>query len=212
MVWSFRAPPHLPHASQFVDHGPTGMCTLLALAACDVVSKGAGAWVLEGPPGDPASVANVQEVMRRIYRDARPRNLCNPNGGMTQNGALAEAGRMSLPVKADLLYRNADLPYDEWTHFLRTYVAWADHPRPVLMQIAAGHALIDNETGQADETDLHTHAIAIYGTQTDPSHPGAGGYICADGDNPGANAHPAIYSLATLTAARPISLIAFDFI
>lgn len=211
MVWTFRAPLHQPHASQFVEAGPTGMCTLLALAACDVVSKGAGAWVLPGPVGDPASVANVQAITLRIYRDARPHNLCSPFGGMTQNQALAEAGRMSLAVRDTLPYRNADLPHDDWIAFLHRYVAWAARPYPVLMQVAAGHALIDNETGQADEATLETHAIAIYGTQTDAKTPSAGGYICADGDNPGANAHPAIYSLATLVAARPISLIAFDY-
>src|SRR6185312_119536 len=196
MAWEFRAPVYRPHGSQFVN-GLRGGCTLFALAACDVVSKGIKAWV--GDPHalnpDPASVENVQAITWRIYVDALAHGNCAQNGAATQNGMLREAKRIALPVLDILPFQNRVLTFGEWVPFLRKYVAHADRPYPILVQTAQGRYLHDNETGQNDEANLYDHAYAIYGTQTDPKSPASGGYICADGDNDGANEHPQIYSL-----------------
>lgn len=142
MTWEIRAPSYQPHASQFA-YGLRGACTLLALAACDVVSKGMGAWVGDphDPTPDPASAANVQAIMWRIYQDARAHGLCGPNGAATQQGMIAEAHRIGLPIR-DTLYFADPMPYDAWTGFLHRYVAWATpRPFPLLMQVANGEAL-----------------------------------------------------------------------
>ncbi len=213
MAWDIRAPAYKPHASQFA-YGLHGSCTLLGLAACDVISKGMGAWV--GDPHtvapDPASIANVQMVMWRIYQDARGQGLCWPNGAATQQQMIAEAKRLSLPIK-DVLWYTDTQPYDAWVGFLHRYVAWASpRPFPLLVQVANGQALYDAETGKHDEAGLACHAFCIYGTQTDPNSPAAGGYIVCDGDNPVIDSKPVLYSLATLAQARPISMIAFDYV
>jgi hypothetical protein len=213
MTWVFNTPPLRPHGSQFVKGGPTGMCTLLAYACADIILKGEKAWVLPGPPGDPASVANVQELMMRVYREAYALGNCLANGGATQNGMIRQAQRDRVPVALDksLIYvPGQELSHDQVTNCLRWNVAHASKPLPVLIQCAAGHALYDAETGQEDEADLLVHAYLVYGTQTDAKAPAAGGYICADGDNPGANAHPQIYSLATILQSRPISMLVFS--
>lgn len=219
-MWQFRTPAYVPHASQFA-FGLRGSCTLLGLAACDVVSKGLGAWVLDphASDPDPGGVMNLQALMWRIYQQARRtinpatgQPCCAANGAATQGDMLVLAKAISLPVK-DVLYYADPLPSEAWISFLHRYVAYAvPRPYPVLMQVSNGRALRDAETGQGDEADLDDHAIAIWGTQTDPKTPTLGGYLCSDGDNPGANEHPAVYSLATLGAARPISMIAFDFV
>ena len=214
MPWTFHIPPHdyTPHASQFAG-GLTGACTLLALAACDVVSKGLGAWVGDpkAPHPQPDLPSNVQAVMLRIYHQARALGNCGPNGSATQNGMIRQARLISLPVRDTLPFQDADLPHDQVINFLHRHIAHADRPYPVLVQTAAGHLLRDNETGQADEPTLQVHAYALYGTQTMEHIPSAGGYVGADGDNDGANLHPQIYNLTTILAARPISLIAFNY-
>lgn len=213
MAWEFHAPVYRPHGSQFV-HGITGGCTLIALAGADIVSKGIRAWV--GDPHatdpDPASVANVQAIMWRIYVDALAHGNCAKNGAATQNQMIRQAQRIALPVLDVLPYQNRVLTFGEWVPFLRKYVAHASpRPYPILVQVAQGRYLRDNETGQADEASLYDHALTIYATQTDPKSPAAGGYVCIDGDNEGANAHPQIYNLDTLNNAQPISMIAFNY-
>lgn len=213
MAWEINAQGYRPHGSQFV-HGILGGCTLIALAGADIRSKGLHAWV--GDPHatnpDPASVENVQAVMYRIYVDALAHGNCAKNGAATQNQMIREAARISLPVRDVLPYQGRVLSFAEWVPFLRKNVAHASpRPYPVLVQVAQGRYLRDNETGQQDEANLYDHAICIYGTQTDPKSPAAGGYIALDGDNPGANDHPQIYSLDTLNNAQPISMIAFNY-
>jgi hypothetical protein len=212
MAWEIRAPLYQPHASQFA-YGLKGSCTLLALAACDIIAKGMKAYV--GDPHvahpDPASSENVQAVMWRAYQQARQHGLCAVNGAANQWDMLRLAGIIGLPVKEVLTYAPVQ-PTDLWVQFLRRHVAHADRPAPVLVQVAYGQALKDAESGAEDENGLRCHAIAIYGVQTDPNDPKAGGYICCDGDSPAIGQHPVIYSLATLAAAQPISMIAFDFV
>jgi hypothetical protein len=212
MTWETRAPVYQPHASQFV-RGLRGGCTLLGLAACDVVSKGIGAYVLDPhvPHPDPASAENVQAVMWRIFIEARRNSLCAANGAASQADMLSLSRLISLPIK-DVLYYAEPQPTEAWVNFIRTYVAHSTRPYPVLMQVAYGQALKDVTSGQSDEPGLHYHALAIYGTQVDPADADAGGYICCDGDNPAIGDHPVIYNLATLAAARPISMIAFDYV
>jgi hypothetical protein len=213
MAWEIHAPVYRPHGSQFV-HGINGGCTLIALAGADVIAKGIKSWV--GNPHaqspDPASVANVQAVMWRIYVDALQRKNCAKNGAATQNQMLREASAISLPVRKILPFQNRVLSFNEWVPFLREQAHATPYPYPVLVQVAQGRYLHDNETGQDDEANLYDHAICIYGTQTDPKSPAAGGYIALDGDNPGANDHPQIYSLDTLNNAQPISMIAFNYV
>lgn len=212
MAWVSHVPVYQPSASQFVND-LRGGCTLLALAACDVVAKGIGAWV--GDPHvlnpNPASVSNVQAVMWRIYLDAYRNGNCAENGAATQNQMIREAGRIALPIKDILPYR-ADLPYQVWLAFLHKYISDAPVPCPVLIQLANGRALSDAVNGKSDEADLDVHAIALYGTETEPQSPAAGGYVGADGDNPNANTRPVLYSRPTLIAAQPISMIAFDYV
>lgn len=212
MTWQVRAPVYQPHASQFA-YGLKGSCTLLALAACDVVSKGIASYVLDphAPNPNPASSENVQAVMYRIYKQARAHGLCAPSGGANQYDMLKMAGLIGLPVK-DVLYYAEPQPTDAWVNFLRRYVAHAAKPYPVLMQFSNGQALRDADAGTADEPGLRYHAAALYGTQTDPENIRAGGYIGCDGDNATVKDRPIIYSLATLAAARPISIIAFDYV
>lgn len=212
MAWEIRAPQYQPHASQFV-RGLRGGCTLLALAACDVISKGIKAWV--GDPHtahpDPASSENVQAVMWRMYQQARQHGLCAANGAANQWDMLRLAAIIGLPVR-DVLYYAPSQPTDLWVNFLREHVAHGDRPYPVLAQVAYGQALKDAETGTEDEAGLRYHAICIYGTQVDANDSKQGGYICCDGDNPSIGNHPVIYNLATLAAAQPISLIAFNYV
>ena len=211
MSWNVKAPVYQPHASQFA-YGLKGSCTLLALAACDVVAKGVQAYVLDphAPKPDPASIENVQAVMYRIYQQARQHGLCAPNGAADQGDIIRLAQIIGLPVK-DILYFAEPMPTEAWVHFLRKYAA-ADRPYPVLMQVAYGQALKDVQTGKTDEAELRYHAIALYGTTTDPEHADAGGYLCCDGDNPAINDHPVLYNLATLDIARPVSMVAFDYV
>lgn len=212
MTWDMRVPVYQPHASQFA-FGLKGSCTLLALAAADVISKGMGAYVLDphAPNPNPATAENVQAVMLRIYQEARRNNLCQPNGAATQADMLRMAYLIDLPVR-DVLYYAEPQPLEVWVDFLRRYVAHASRPYPVLMQVANGQALKDVQTGAADESDLRYHALCVYGTKTSPDDNQSGGYVCCDGDSPVINDHPVIYNLATLATARPVSMIAFDFV
>lgn len=207
MGMTVRAPAYVAHGRQFVDGWPTGLCTLASLAACDIAAKGKGALVAGT---DPASVANYQALMIRFFKDALAFKDCAPNGAMTQAGAIRTAKRNGLPVK-DILPFRADMPEDLWIAFLRKY-AGGDTPRPILVQVANGRALRDANTGAADEAGLNEHAIALVGTVTDPERPAAGGYIGSDSDNANANAGYVVYNLETLRAARPNSMIAFDFV
>jgi len=218
MTWQTNAPHYQPHASQFA-FGLKGACTLLALACCDVVSKGIHAWVGDPhqPNPNPASTENVQAVMYRIYKEARQRTdpatggpCCAPNGAATQSGMLAMAGYIGLPV-ADVLHYADVQPTAAWVDFLRRNVAHATRPRPVLMQVSNGRAAKDANTGAVDEPDLQSHAIAVLGTMIDPSDPTKGGYIVCDGDNPSIANGPVIYSLQTLAAMHPTSMIAFNY-
>jgi hypothetical protein len=211
MTWDVRAPQYQPHASQFA-YGLKGSCTLLALAACDIVSKGIGAYVLDphAPSPNPASTENVQAVMYRIYKEARAHGLCAANGAADQYDMINMAGLIGLPIR-DILYYADPMPSDAWVNFLRRHVAHSDRPYPVLVQVANGQALKDADSGSQDQAGLFCHAIAIYGTRTDPTEAMAGGYICCDGDNPAIKDSTVIYSLATLAAARPISMIAFNY-
>jgi hypothetical protein len=149
--------------------------------------------------------------MYRIYQEARQHGLCAANGAANQYDMLNMARLIGLPV-ADTLYYADPQPTEAWVNFIRRHVAHADKPSPVLVQVANGQHLKDSTSGQQDEAGLHCHAIAIYGVQTDPTDALAGGYICCDGDNPAISGHPVIYSLATLAAAQPISMIAFDYV
>jgi hypothetical protein len=212
MVWNVHAPIYMPHASQFA-FGLKGSCTLLSLAACDVVSKGMRAYVgdAHAPHPDPASVDNVQLLMYRAYVEARRYGLCAANGAANQASMITMSGRIGLPIK-ETLYYSESLPVEVWVDFLRRNVAHSTRPYPILMQVRNGAALKDMQSGSTDEKELRYHAIAIYGTQTDDSDGQAGGYLCCDGDNPAINDHPVIYNLATLAAAQPVSMIAFDYV
>lgn len=219
MTWNVHAPVYQPHASQFA-YGLKGSCTLLAMSAADVISKGIAAYVLDSHAAhpDPASVANLQQIMYRLYLESRNtlnpatrRPCCGANGSAAQSDMLVMARKINLPVKEILPYAEP-LPVDLWVDFIRRNVAHSAIPYPVLMQVKNGRALKDAQSGSADESTLQYHAICIYGTQTDDSDPTAGGYLVCDGDNPAINDHPVVYSLATLAAAQPISCIAFDYV
>lgn len=219
MTWQTNAPHYQPHASQFA-YGLKGACTLLALAACDVVAKGIHAWVGDPhqPNPNPASAENLQALMYRIYKEARQRtdpstggSCCAPNGAATQSGMLAMAGYIGLPV-ADVLHYADQQPTSAWVDFLRRNVAHANKPRPVLVQVSNGRALKDASTGAVDEADLQSHAFCVYAVQTDPGDPTKGGYMVCDGDNPAIENGPVIYSLQTIAAAHPTSMIAFDYV
>jgi len=214
LTWVEHVPVYQPTGSQFVPNQPTGMCTLLALAACDIVSKGLGAWVGDAHAinPNPASVANLQAVMWRIYLDAYKHGNCTANGSATQQGMIREAGRIALPIK-DILWFQDPMPVTSWVTFLRKYVAEAQpHPYPVLVQCANGRALADSETGKQDEADLENHAFALYGTKTEPKSPAAGGYVGCDGDNPISDTKSVVFSRITLINAQIISMIAFDYV
>lgn len=212
MTWASHVPVYQPTGSQFVNN-LRGGCTLLALAACDIVSKGMGAWV--GDPHvvnpNPASVANLQAVMWRIYQDALASGNCAENGAANQAQMIRQANRIGLPIH-DILYYREPLPYALWLDFLHQHIGAATPPRPILVQLANGRALYDATSGKQDEADLAYHAIALYGTETEPQSPASGGYVGCDGDNPISNEHPVIYSRPTLIAAQPISMIAFDYV
>lgn len=214
-----NAPHYKPHCSQFA-YGLRGSCTLLALAAADVICKGIVAWVLDPhqPNPDPSSAENVQAVMYRIYKEARQKidpttggPCCAPNGGATQSGMLAMAHYIGLPVYDVLHYADVQ-PTSAWVDFLRRHVAHTSRPRPVLVQFSNGRALRDAASGATDQADLQSHAALAYYVETDDTDPSKGGYVFCDGDNPAIDAHPVIYSLQTLAAARPTSMIAFDFV
>lgn len=219
MSFTVNGPYYKPHCSQFA-YGLRGACTLLALACADVITKGIGAWVLDPhtPNPDPSSAANVQMVMYRIYKEARQtinpatnQPCCGSNGSARQSDMVVMAHKIGMKI-ADILPYEDVQPTSAWVDFLRRNVAHNSRPRPVLVQFSNGRALRDAQSGGTDEATLQNHAICIYGTQTDPNNPEAGGYICCDGDNPGIAEHPVIYSLQTLAAARPTSMIAFDYI
>lgn len=213
MAWDIHAPTYQPHASQFA-FGLRGSCTLLGLAACDVVSKGMGAWV--GDPHasnpNPASIANVQLIMWRIFLDAYKNGNCAANGAATQQQMIRQAGRIALPIR-DILYYRDPMPYQLWLDFLHKHISEAQpRPYPVLVQYANGRALADAETGKQDEADLLVHANALYGTKTDANSPASGGYLGCDGDNPIIDTQPVVYSRTTLINAQIISAIAFDYV
>lgn len=210
-----HVPVYEPHASQFA-YGLKGACTLLGLAACDVISKGMRAYVLDphAPNPNPASIENVQAVMWRIYQQARaqhPNALCAANGGATQRNMLDMSRLIGLPIK-DVLYLAEPQSQEVAINFLRRYVAHAPTPYPVLVQVANGASLVDVESGIHDEAGLQCHALCIYGTETDEAQPLAGGYICCDGDHSLINERSVIYSSATLAKAQIISAIAFDYV
>lgn len=219
MTWNVHAPVYQPHASQFA-YGLKGSCTLLAMAACDIISKGMRAYVgdAHAPHPDPASSANIQLVMYRLYLESRNtinpatrQACCGANGSARQSDMIIMAHKIGLPIREILPFAD-NLPVELWVDFIRRNVAHSTTPYPMLMQVKNGRALKDAQSGNADEATLQVHAIAIYGTQTDDSDPKAGGYLCCDGDNPAINEHPVIYSLETLAAAQPISCIAFDYV
>ncbi len=217
MTWIIDAPPQRPHGSQFITLGNgsilRGGCTLIALAGADILSKAASdpgsVWKLPGKVGDIASPANVQAVMRAIYDDCRLAGNCQPNGAARQVDMLNEAKRLGIPVRhvLSLQANAAPLPLQSWVTFVRKYKGY-----PLLWQFANGQALNDALGGGADEVGLRVHAALSYGTQTDPSNPATGGYLFLDGDSRVANQRPAVYNLATLARAQPISIIAFGYL
>lgn len=224
MTYVYHAPPLHPHGSQFIKLNDgsilRGGCTLISLAAGDILSKGNGAWVLGGTAGDPASVPNVQAVMRRAYYDALARKNCQSNGAMRQVDVLNEAKAIGLPVLATLPLLNGVAPYDAGTvtRFIRRWntgdAAYGGNGKqyPILWQVAKGRNFSDALGGGSDEAGLDVHAVLSYGTYTDDEHPGSGGYVFVDGDNGVANQRPSIYSLATLLAALPITATVFGYV
>lgn len=217
MAWVTKVPRYTPHASQFEFapgvKAPSGCCTLMALACCDIVSKGIRAYVLDPHAAhpEPDSVENVQAVMHRIYTQARQHTLCDVDGAADQYDMLKMAAIIGLPVK-EVLYYAPEHPFSVVQDFLRRNVAHSPTPFPCLIQVSNGQALMDNETGGRDETGLQCHAFALYGTQTDDQDATKGGYVGCDGDQADANGQTVCYNLATLKSANVISMIAFDYV
>ena len=210
MGWVTKLPQVLPRGTQFV-HGLRGACTLYALAAADVVAKGHRAWVLDPytPCPDAGSPENMAEITYRIYKECRKYNQCGASGSANQWDMLQEAARLDLFV-ADVLPFADPMPDALWIDFLHKYIAQADIPLPVLMQVSNGRALKDAESGSADEPSLQYHAFTLFGTKTDPSDVSKGGYVGTDGDNRASAQGCIIYNRATLMAAKPVSAIAFQ--
>lgn len=228
MTYVYHTPPLRPHGSQFIKLNDgsilKGGCTILALAAGDIISKGAkpaDVWVLGGTPGDPASVANVQAVMKRAYYDALAHGNCGSNGSMRQVDVLNEAKRIGLPVKDKLLPNGnyAPLSADVVTKFIRKYNA-ADNKQyggdgkqyAILWQFADGEKLHDALGGGSDEAGLKVHADLSYGTYTDDANIALGGYVFADGDSSVANSRPSVYALPTFLGALPITAVVFGYV
>jgi hypothetical protein len=163
--------------------GFNGTCTQAALAICIGIAK-----------GKPAT----QDDMLFLVHDMLQKKLCGPNGAATLHAAAEEARDvLGGGVLIEWDYTNP-LGHD-WAGTLTRYAG----VKPILLQVLNGQALHDANTGSADESGLHAHAIAVLGMEGQ-------NFICADGDNPEVSKQYQVYSLEVLTAAQPCGLLMLD--
>lgn len=164
------------HFSEFTA-GFNGTCTQTALAICMGISD---------------NKAATQEDMVRITDDMIGKKLCAQNGAATIAAVAQEARAMGFPVELEWDFGQMG----DWHGKLKDYAG----KLPILLQVANGQALKDVETGKADESGVHYHAIAVVGFQDD-------GYVVADGDNPEVNQRYQVYPYDVLQAAQPCGLL-----
>ncbi len=180
-----RVLPSFARFSEFAG-GFNGTCTQAALAICIGAAKGKAA---------------TQDDMLWLVHDMLQKKLCGPNGASTLAAAAAEARDVLGVAGVAIEWDYADPFGHDWAATVQRYAG----VQPMVLQVLNGQALRDAETGVADESGLHCHAVAIGGRQGD-------GFVCADGDHPQVSQRYQVYSLDTLAAARPCGLLMLNLV
>jgi hypothetical protein len=160
-----------------------GSCGQTALAVC-----------LANAAGAPADFEGVGELMIHLTKQMIAKGLAGGNGRSTLAALAAQARASDGIVALALAYRDPQL--ERWRDLLRERAG----RQPIVLQVAHGEALVDDETGCGDEQGLRYHAIAIVGQDE-------GGYLAVDGDHPEVTRRFQHYPEATLAAADPCGLL-----
>lgn len=138
-------------------------------------------------------VATPQDIIA-IVESMQGAGIASSNGATSINNAHDWLVRQGYTISTYVPYAE---PFGgDWLALLEQHAG----ANPIVLNIANGQALVDVETGSADEHGVQYHGIAVVGKQED-------GFVCVDGDNPQANQRYQIYPKWTITAAQPCGMV-----
>ena len=160
-----------------------GTCGQTALAVCIAAAR-----------GTPNDFEGVGELMHHLTHAMIAKGMAAPNGASRLTGLATQARDEGCIVALELSYQEPMLA--DWLRILRDHAG----QQPIVLQVAHGEALTDDETGAQDDVGLRYHAFAIVGQSDDV-------FIAADSDNPDIMRRFQCYTEATLTAAIPCGLL-----
>jgi len=170
--------PNAAHMTEFVG-GLNGDCVETAMAVACGIARGA-----------PANAESILAIVHSMQAEG----ISSANGETTINAAHDWLVQQGYAIVAYVPY--AEQFGGDWLALLRQHAGY----HPIVLNVANGQALVDVETGIADEPRLHYHGLAVVGRQED-------GYICADGDNHEVMDRFQIYPASTIEAAQPCGMI-----